>query len=87
MIIWSLKMQSISLITAWRSTIEMVIYCIHKPSMELEAICLEGKLNVSGIYNKNSNLPTGSYLYVFKYFNPYEQQQYTLKGFLTINSN
>ena len=46
-----------------------------------------GKANVSGIYNKNSNLPTGSYLYVFKYFNPYEQQQYTLKGFLTINSN
>ena len=46
-----------------------------------------GKANVSGVYNKNSNLPTGSYLYVFKYFNPYEQQQYTLKGFLTINSN
>ena len=46
-----------------------------------------GKANVSGIYNKNSNLPTGSYLYVFKYFNSYEQQQYTLKGFLTINSN
>jgi hypothetical protein len=41
------------------------------------------------IYNSSSgfNLPTGSYLYVFKYFNPYEQQQYTLKGFLTINSN
>ena len=46
-----------------------------------------GKANVSGIYNKNSNLPTGSYLYVFKYFNPYSQQQFTLKGFLTINSN
>ena len=51
-----------------------------------------GVANVSGIYGSTasgdgSRLPTGSYLYVFKYFNPYEQQQYTLKGFLTINSN
>jgi hypothetical protein len=47
---------------------------------------------VSGIYGSTLSgdgprLPTGSYLYVFKYFNPYEQQEYTLKGFLTINSN
>ncbi len=51
-----------------------------------------GVANVSGIYGTTLSgdgprLPTGSYLYVFKYFNPYEQQQYTLKGFLTINSN
>jgi hypothetical protein len=54
-----------------------------------------GVANVGNIYgggtiynsSSGSNLPTGSYLYVFKYFNPYEQQQYTLKGFLTINSN
>ena len=51
-----------------------------------------GIANVSGIYGSTLSgdgprLPTGSYLYVFKYFNPYEQQQYTLKGFLTINSN
>ena len=51
-----------------------------------------GVANVSGIYGSTLSgdgprLPTGSYLYVFKYFNPYEQQQYTLKGFLTINSN
>ena len=52
----------------------------------------KGIANVSGIYGSmlsgdGPRLPTGSYLYVFKYFNPYEQQQYTLKGFLTINSN
>ena len=51
-----------------------------------------GVANVSGIYGSTLSgdgprLPTGSYLYVFKYFNPYEQQEYTLKGFLTINSN
>ena len=50
-----------------------------------------GVANVRGIYGstlvQEPKLPTGSYLYVFKYFNPYEQQQYTLKGFLTINSN
>jgi len=51
-----------------------------------------GIANVSGIYGSTLSgdgprLPTGSYLYVFKYFNPYEQQEYTLKGFLTINSN
>jgi len=53
-----------------------------------------GIANVGNIYGNGSvyslsshNLPTGSYLYIFKYFNPYEQQQYTLKGFLTINSN
>ncbi|MDG1013920.1 MAG: gliding motility-associated C-terminal domain-containing protein, partial [Flavobacteriaceae bacterium] len=54
-----------------------------------------GVANVGNIYgggtiynsSSGSNLPTGSYLYVFKYFNPYEQQQYALKGFLTINSN
>ena len=52
----------------------------------------KGIANVSGIYGSTLSgdgprLPTGSYLYVFKYFNPYEQQEYTLKGFLTINSN
>ena len=52
----------------------------------------KGIANVSGIYGSTllgdgPRLPTGSYLYVFKYFNPYEQQEYTLKGFLTINSN
>jgi len=51
-----------------------------------------GIANVSGIYGSTLSgdgprLPTGSYIYVFKYFNPYEQQEYTLKGFLTINSN
>jgi hypothetical protein len=53
-----------------------------------------GVANVGNIYGNGTvysasspNLPTGSYLYIFKYFNPYEQQQYTLKGFLTINSN
>ena len=51
-----------------------------------------GVANVSGIYaftlsGNEPRLPTGSYLYVFKYFNPYEQQVFTLKGFLTINSN
>ena len=46
-----------------------------------------GIANVSGIFNLESKLPTGSYLYVFNYFNPYEQEWYTLKGFLTINSN
>ena len=53
-----------------------------------------GVANVGNIYGNGTvysasspNLPTGSYLYIFKYFNPYEQQQYSLKGFLTINSN
>ena len=46
-----------------------------------------GIANVSGIFNLESKLPTGSYLYVFNYFNPYEQEWFTLKGFLTINSN
>ncbi len=43
-----------------------------------------GVANVSGIYasplsGDGPRLPTGSYLYVFKYFNPYEQQQFTLE--------
>ena len=50
-----------------------------------------GSANVSNVYGQNSigtqKLPTGSYLYVFKYFNSYEQKNYELKGFLTINSN
>ena len=46
-----------------------------------------GIANVDGIYSKGSNLPTGSYLYVFTYYNPYLQEYYTKKGFLTINSN
>ena len=46
-----------------------------------------GVANVDGIYSKGSNLPTGSYLYVFTYYNPYSQEYYTKKGFLTINSN
>ena len=46
-----------------------------------------GTANVGGIYSQGSNLPTGSYLYVFTYYNPYEQQEFVKKGFLTINNN
>lgn len=46
-----------------------------------------GMANVGGIYSQGSNLPTGSYLYVFTYYNPYEQQEFVKKGFLTINNN
>ena len=46
-----------------------------------------GFANASGIYDNNKKLPTGSYLYIFKYYNSFEQKQITLKGFLTINSN
>ena len=49
-----------------------------------------GKANVSGVLGSSNNLPTGSYLYVFSYFNPFDQgvgSNVVLKGFLTINSN
>ncbi|MDC3341354.1 gliding motility-associated C-terminal domain-containing protein, partial [Flavobacteriaceae bacterium] len=49
-----------------------------------------GRANVTGVIGSNNNLPTGSYLYVFSYFNPFDQgvgANVVLKGFLTINSN
>ena len=46
-----------------------------------------GIANIGGITNSGEKLPTGSYLYVFKYYNPYVSDYFTFKGFLTINSN
>ena len=46
-----------------------------------------GIANVNGIYRSGSNLPIGAYLYVFRYYNPFEQRYFIKKGFLTINSN
>jgi hypothetical protein len=47
-----------------------------------------GKANVNGVVSPSSKLPTGSYLYVFKYFDSFlTQERVVLKGFLTINSN
>jgi len=46
-----------------------------------------GIANVNGIYRSGSKMPTGSYLYVFRYFNPYQQKEFIKKGFLMINSN
>ncbi len=45
-----------------------------------------GKTNTKGVYNPDKYLPTGSYLYIFKYYNPYQHKHVTKKGFLTINS-
>ena len=47
-----------------------------------------GKANVSGIIGDGNKLPTGSYMYVFKYFDAFNAQEHkSLKGFLTINSH
>jgi gliding motility-associated-like protein len=47
-----------------------------------------GKANVSGVISPGSKLPTGSYLYVFKYYDSFIKNEYiVLKGFLTIKSN
>ena len=50
-----------------------------------------GYANQGSVYGQNSSntqkLPTGSYLYVFKYFDSNLQKNITLQGFLTINSN
>jgi serine protease inhibitor len=46
-----------------------------------------GKANVSGVYQKDTNLPTGTYYFILKYYDPYHKKYTDLKSFLYINNN
>jgi hypothetical protein len=46
-----------------------------------------GFANVDGVFGPDNPLPTGTYMYVFTYLDPFREESNTLKGFLTLNSN
>jgi serine protease inhibitor len=46
-----------------------------------------GKANVNGVYQKDSNLSTGTYYFILKYYDPYHKKYTDLKSFLYINNN
>ena len=46
-----------------------------------------GIANVSGVVGEGNALPTGSYLYVFQYVDPFREISEVKKGFLTLTSN
>ena len=46
-----------------------------------------GVANVSGVIGQGSALPTGSYLYVFQYVDPFREISEVKKGFLTLTTN
>ena len=46
-----------------------------------------GKSNVSGVYKAEDYLPTGTYYYVFTYFNEYRNTNQESEGFIYINNN
>ena len=46
-----------------------------------------GFANVAGVFGPDNALPTGTYMYVFTYLDPFREESNTLKGFLTLNSN
>ena len=46
-----------------------------------------GKSNVSGVYKRQEYLPTGTYYYVFTYFNEYMNINQESEGFIYINNN
>ena len=50
-------------------------------------ISFQGKANVSGVYQINSYLPTGTYYYILKYYDPYHIKYNEMKSFLYINNN
>ena len=45
-----------------------------------------GKGNYGSFLDKNAYLPSGSYLYVFQYYNQYIGERILKKGFVTINN-
>jgi hypothetical protein len=47
----------------------------------------KGRANYGGIYRINDNLPTGTYYYVLKYFNPYRNKYEVTKSYLYISNN
>ena len=47
----------------------------------------KGRANVSGVYQKDSDLPTGTYYFLLKYFDSYRGKYTDLKSFLYINNN
>jgi gliding motility-associated-like protein len=46
-----------------------------------------GKANVSGVYQRESYLPTGTYYFVLKYYDPFRKKYTDFKSFLYINNN
>ena len=46
-----------------------------------------GYANVSGVFDAESPMPTGTYMYVFTYVDPFKEESNVIKGFLTLNSN
>jgi serine protease inhibitor len=47
----------------------------------------KGRANVSGVYQKDSDLPTGTYYFLLKYYDSYLGKYTDLKSFLYINNN
>jgi hypothetical protein len=47
----------------------------------------KGRANVSGVYQKDSDLPTGTYYFLLKYYDSYRGKYTDLKSFLYINNN
>jgi len=45
-----------------------------------------GKGNVGGFLDRSAYLPSGSYMYIFTYFNPFTNNTLTKKGFVTIHN-
>ena len=46
-----------------------------------------GKGNYGVFLNSNDYLPTGTYMYVFSYYNNYTNEAIVKRGFLTINNS
>ncbi len=47
----------------------------------------KGRANVSGVFQKDSDLPTGTYYFILKYYDSYRGKYTDLKSFLYINNN
>jgi gliding motility-associated-like protein len=47
----------------------------------------KGRANVSGVFQKDSDLPTGTYYFLLKYYDSYRGKYTDLKSFLYINNN
>ena len=47
----------------------------------------KGRANVSGVFQKDSDLPTGTYYFILKYYDSYRRKYTDLKSFLYINNN
>jgi gliding motility-associated-like protein len=46
----------------------------------------KGRANVGGVYQINDNLPTGTYYYVLKYYNPHRNKYEVTKSYLYISN-